>query len=143
MSSSFVVADTGVGSTTIMDMVPLNDTIVRLVGFYRGTPVFGGVSDLPEANQDESFFLNMLILTQSDIPKFNSISVYPNPVRSDLTITSLEVILESVVYDTQGREQARFQGQKKIPTHNLVPGYYLLNVKLINGKIETIPFIKL
>lgn len=142
-SSSWAVADTGIGSTMLYSMIPYKDSIARLAGSYIGAPIFSEVNDLPMAANDQSFFLDMLIHSKSIQPNFNSIVIFPNPTRSDLNIFSPETISELVIYDLQGRMYMRVQSNKKIPTRNLVPGYYLLNIKLIDGRFETIPFIKL
>jgi len=64
---------------------------------------------------------------------YEDLSVYPNPVQSELTINSYEPIESICIYTITG--QKVYQGNNhRIDMTNLATGIYSVSVKFINGK---------
>ncbi|HBY70519.1 MAG TPA: hypothetical protein DEG69_23820 [Flavobacteriaceae bacterium] len=75
-----------------------------------------------------------------------SISIYPNPVENELTISGVTLDEYTIdIVDVQGRvvvSNVSEISQNKISTSNLTSGVYFLNIRSGNQSSKTIRFIK-
>jgi hypothetical protein len=84
--------------------------------------------------------VNVSTLSNNQFNK-NTISVYPNPVKDVLTISSNYTIEEITVYNIQGQLVLESNNTNQIITSSLPIGQYLIKVKS-NGLYSTNKFIK-
>ena len=77
--------------------------------------------------------------------KQSEIRVYPNPVRSEINISTTDYFSEVLVYSVTGKQVLHLKpglvNQLKMNTEALVPGIYLLKV-IQNNRHSTLKFVK-
>ncbi len=67
-----------------------------------------------------------------------SVSLYPNPVKSQFTVQSENSIHAVTLYNTQGERiiyNNIFTNRYVVNAHNLQPGIYIVNIKTLSGYI--------
>jgi hypothetical protein len=71
-------------------------------------------------------------------------SYFPNPVKNILNINSEKKISKAEIYNSEGRQVFQTSNLKngEINMRDLLPGIYLVRVKLENGEIETFKIIR-
>jgi hypothetical protein len=72
--------------------------------------------------------LNSLLATSENATK-SSISIYPNPVKSNFTITTAEKIISVDLFDTLGRKVKTLTNAKTNSIEGLTKGVYFVKVK--------------
>lgn len=70
------------------------------------------------------------------------INVYPNPVKDIININSEEAIEKAEIFNVSGQNVLNASFTNQISVSSLPAGYYILKVKLENGKAATHTFIK-
>ncbi|MGL5920093.1 MAG: T9SS type A sorting domain-containing protein, partial [Bacteroidales bacterium] len=70
------------------------------------------------------------------------IKVYPNPVTDIININSDEAIEKAEIFNVSGQNVLSASYTNQISVTSLPAGYYILKVKLENGKAATHTFIK-
>lgn len=70
------------------------------------------------------------------------IKVYPNPVKDIININSDETIEKAEIFNVSGQNVLSASFTNQISVTSLPAGYYILKVKLENGKAATHTFIK-
>lgn len=70
------------------------------------------------------------------------IKVYPNPVKDIININSDETIEKAEIFNVSGQNVLSASFTNQISVASLPAGYYILKVKLENGKAATHTFIK-
>lgn len=70
------------------------------------------------------------------------IKVYPNPVKDVININSEEAIEKAEIFNVSGQNVLSASFTNQISVATLPSGYYILKVKLENGKAATHTFIK-
>jgi hypothetical protein len=98
------------------------------------------------ANQTVTIVENTNILS-TKTPKFNSISVFPNPVQNYLTINGLEAESEIAIISILGQELYRIKSDNntntKVDVSLLDKGVYIITITGANSNnTETFKFIK-
>ena len=89
------------------------------------------------------FFDNVVPLATADFGNAsNSISLYPNPAREVLNISSTIKITKIQVYDIQGRNVASYNNTSDINIAALGKGAYIVKVVQENGSVVAKQFIK-
>ena len=75
----------------------------------------------------------------------NTITIYPNPVRDELTVTNTENIENVVIYNALGqvvKQLSISSEQLKINVADLQEGIYTLRLQTKNGTMITKQFVK-
>jgi hypothetical protein len=72
----------------------------------------------------------------------NTVSVYPNPTTSTLTVQTQEEIKNLTVYNLLGQKVAEQTNASTITIAPLATGHYMLEVTLANGTITTKKIVK-
>jgi hypothetical protein len=86
-------------------------------------------------------------LSVKDVNFANKFSFYPNPVKeNDFTVSTDSVIEKIVIYNLSGAKIKEMNGndstEQTINVEGFSAGYYLIQIILDNGKINTSKFIK-
>lgn len=75
---------------------------------------------------------------------FDSIILYPNPVKDSFTISNTENIMEYQVFDLLGKQNIKSTNYKTLQDEvlKLNPGYYFLEITSNENQKKTIKFLK-
>lgn len=112
--------------------------IVNNAIYYATQTVAGCESKTPLAINAYNETLNV-----SDVSKNSTITVYPNPVKEVLNLSSESKINKVIISDYSGRKvlERSLNGDNKVDVQALVKGYYLIQIFTEKG-VESIKFIK-
>ena len=95
---------------------------------------------------DEKFeYSNIINIQTIESSNHQTIKIYPNPVRYELTITNTENVENIVIYNSIGqvvKQLGAANSQLIIDVSGLPQGIYTLKLQNINGSIVTKQFIK-
>lgn len=99
------------------------------------------------ASIDDSLFFNVVVVlpqTIEEIDLAHIINAYPNPTVDNITLenSGKNSIEEVRIYDAQGRLVASLNKPEFICTEAWIPGMYLINIQLKDGKTQTIRVVK-
>lgn len=75
-------------------------------------------------------------------PVFNVVSLYPNPVSHDLSLSGVNNTVPVEIYDIAGRVIMTVENPNVINVSQLESGVYILKARNFQGKIEVVRFIK-
>lgn len=98
-------------------------------------------------NTDDSLFFNVVIVLPqaiNEIDLSHMIKAYPNPTVDNITLenSGKNSIEEVRIYDSQGRLVESLNKPEFICTEAWVPGMYMINIQLKDGKTQTIRVVK-
>ena len=81
--------------------------------------------------------------TTASVNEFDAIdfSIYPNPVKGNLTINTTETLKKVIIYNLQG-SKVLVANHKKINVNELPKGIYLIKAVTQTNKIVTKKFVK-
>ena len=82
-------------------------------------------------------------LSVSDLQKKSTVTLYPNPVKQILNLTSESKINKIIISDFSGRKvlEKSLNGENRIDVQSLTAGTYLIQIFTEND-VETTKFIK-
>jgi hypothetical protein len=117
---------------------------------FLHTPDLSGLYDhyyrLKQVDFDEKFEYSNIINIQTIEPSnHQTIKIYPNPVRYELTITNTEKVENIVIYNSIGqivKQLGAANSQLTVDVSDLPEGIYTLKLQNTNGSIVTKQFIK-
>jgi cyanophycinase-like exopeptidase len=81
-------------------------------------------------------------LLHIDENQLKTISVSPNPFQDVISIESQLTNFDLTLYDSFGKQIARFLNQSHLDTSRLASGMYFLNVTTAEGSFETFKLVK-
>ena len=123
----------GLNNTNMTVMVDFNNNPYLLLSDSYADPELKGI-----------YYINVYMdILEYDVNKIK-ISLYPNPVTSELNINSTETIGRVDIFDYSGRKVLSLQQPfvEKVDVSHLSKGVYLALVKTISGAGYTLKFIK-
>ena len=95
---------------------------------------------------DNIYFYNDTQTKISDVATENKISLYPNPVTDNLTVSAASEIAQVLVSNLVGQtvKTTAVNGlEKSIDLSDVSAGNYIVTVKLVNGQFTNQKFVKL
>ena len=104
--------------------------------------VEGALLDLTNSVYIDSIVFDNTLGTADFEYANNTISLYPNPAKEVLNITSSNSITKIEVYDMQGRNVASNINASNVNVEDLVKGTYIVKVVQENGSVVAKHFIK-
>ena len=118
--------------------LPGSTPIVNNAIYYATQTVAGCESKTPLAINAYNETLNV-----SDVSKNSAITLYPNPVKEVLNLSSESKINKVIISDYSGRKvlDKTLSGENKVNVQALVKGNYLIQIFTEKG-VESIKFIK-
>jgi len=130
------------GSDTLIDITFQPDTI----GEFFNVFTFCSESDTGEYRQRiaSQVYLKGSYNKQEQKPESNSIKIYPNPVSSELVISSSAIIKNISIYSTEGSEMYRFDNVNRrsysiegVVLEILTSGIYIIRIVDEDGMVVT------
>lgn len=118
--------------------LPGSTSIVNNAIYYATQTVAGCESKTPLAINAYNETLNV-----SDVSKNSAITLYPNPVKEVLNLSSEAKVNKVIISDYSGRKvlERSLNGGNKVNVQTLVKGNYLIQIFTEKG-VESIKFIK-
>lgn len=116
---------------------------------YHGNRLLVGAprNDFDENGQNEmgdagaAFMFKQTTLGMEEITFQNAITVYPNPVKNQLTVVSKEDIKSIEIFNISGQKVGSAQN-KTANVSTLPKGNYFIKIKMSSGNTKTLKFIK-
>ncbi len=126
-------------------MAQLNPNNTNYYQIYFGGDInllVNELKKLPTIVTYESIGVAMLLSNQK-FSEFKA-NIYPNPFSSSICIDSKETISEYSIYELTGKQISTTKSKIELDnlTSKLNPGFYVLNLKLQNGKIANFKLVK-
>ncbi len=136
------------GANSVSPAVPHTDTTNWEICDVTGATapavgaIVGGALDLTNSVYIDSIVFDNTLDTADFEYANNTISLYPNPAKEVLNITSSNSITKIEVYDMQGRNVASNINASNVNVEDLVKGTYIVKVLQENGSVVAKHFIK-
>ena len=143
--SSFAVIGQGVkwyatesNAITHTNPLPASTAVVHNATYFATQMINGCESKTPLAINAYNETLNV-----SDVSKNSAITLYPNPVKEVLNLSSEAKVNKVIILDYSGRKvlEKSLNGENKVDVQTLVKGNYLIQIFTEKG-VESIKFIK-
>lgn len=91
--------------------------------------------------QIEDYTLNVKELLATNENSLNNVSLYPNPVKNILTVSTTKKVSSITAYNAAGQLVKTSQNANTIDLSSVTPGVYLIKTE-IDGQIQTSKIIK-
>ncbi|MDR2207288.1 MAG: T9SS type A sorting domain-containing protein [Flavobacteriaceae bacterium] len=112
----------------------------------KGAAINGYTTDYAGATRnaitpDMGAYEFTVLMATSEVNK-NRISVYPNPTTGILKISDVKDVASITIVDMTGRTLKTFAPSSELNLSNLVPGAYIVNLKMTNSETQSVKMIK-